>query len=173
MKLSLILCLLPLTLFACSSSKAPEDTTPTDTPQYQSDGGPDVVYAPDGSTFENPGDATTTPPVPPSTQDCLNQCQAAHPRGVMLAAQIDKCWAAHCSSCTMGGDVSGKVFSPDLVDMADGGDGGLLNCKAPVLTPFVACSDCTVQNCCTEWSNTFLDSDGIALNECSNACWSK
>lgn len=160
---------LMVAVVACGSKAATLDKkssgeTP-DAPEAEA-GAPPVT---DPGTEPPPGDSgSPAPVVPPVVQSCLDKCTAKHPTGVALAAKIDECWATSCKDpCLLAGDPSGKVVGPDLL----ANDAG--NCTQEVLTPFAACSTCTVTFCCKAWDDAFSNQDTRDLNECATACWGK
>lgn len=152
-------------LFACSSKEITDTSSQPETTSNTPDGSVSVSEdMTDAST-----DTSSVKSTPAVVQSCLDKCTTAHPKGVKLAAAIDQCWSLHCKkSCLLGGDPSGKVYSPDAGD-----PDASTTCKTTVLTPFQDCSDCTQENCCAPWDACFGDPDGLALNECSNNCWNK
>ena len=99
----------------------------------------------------------------PVTQgECLSLCRTNHPVGAVKADAIDACWAKSCNPACTVGDPNGKTYKPDAVGTA---------CKSDLLTPTVACSNCTQANCCDAWDGCFGNDDCVALNDCSLNCW--
>lgn len=155
-------------LVACStgdpaspSSPTPSVVTEQPTPEDPPPSSSSVEPSPDASTDAGAdADATVY-----TQADCIYICEAHHPTGAQLAAQIDACWKAKCDpACTSGMVSNGTLYTPS-------DDAGA--CGQPVKTPGQACSDCTVANCCAEWDATFGSEDGKALNECVVACYAK
>ncbi|MDB4937848.1 MAG: hypothetical protein JWP87_4820 [Labilithrix sp.] len=101
------------------------------------------------------GSATTTDTV----QTCISACEAKYPKGAQIGKGIDQCWSKSCpKECSDIG--TGTVFSPK--------NG---SCQNPVSTPSAACSQCTVNRCCSAWDACFDDTQCSALNSCSIACY--
>jgi hypothetical protein len=90
---------------------------------------------------------------------CISACEAKYPKGVAIGKGIDQCWAKSCST-DCNGLGAGMQFPP-----AHG------MCKNVVETPGAACSQCTVDHCCTAWDACFDNADCSALNQCSIACY--
>jgi hypothetical protein len=90
---------------------------------------------------------------------CISACEAKYPKGVAIGKGIDQCWAKSCST-DCNGLGAGMQFPP-----AHG------TCKNVVETPGAACSQCTVDHCCTAWDACFDNADCSALNQCSIACY--
>ena len=90
---------------------------------------------------------------------CISACEAKYPKGVAIGKGIDECWAKSCST-DCNGLGAGMQFPP-----AHG------MCKNVVETPGAACSQCTVDHCCTAWDACFDNADCSALNQCSIACY--
>jgi hypothetical protein len=55
---------------------------------------------------------------------------------------------------------SGKLYGPTRG-----------SCRTDVKTPDAACSTCTAQKCCAAWDACFGDTECLALNQCSVACY--
>ena len=93
-----------------------------------------------------------------STDQCIAACEAKYPKGAQLAKAIDTCWENKCDSCLAMG--KGTPTGPE--------NG---SCRTDVYTPSSACSQCTVESCCSAWDACFGNADCTALNKCTVACY--
>lgn len=92
-----------------------------------------------------------------SADACVAKCEAKYPKGAQLARAIDTCWSNSCDACLAMG--KGAPQGPESG-----------SCKTDVYTPSAACSQCTVESCCSTWDACFSNAECKALNACAVAC---
>jgi hypothetical protein len=133
-----------LGVFACSGADLPPDSLGT------GDGG-----TPSSSGSTNGANGGGGDPL----AACISACETKYPNGTQLGGGIDACWSKSCATECIGIG-TGQIRPP-----------GRGSCTNPVSTPSAACSQCTVDHCCTPWDACFGDDQCSALNKCSIACY--
>jgi hypothetical protein len=103
---------------------------------------------------------------PPTTDECIATCRAAHPSSLTKEDAIDTCWSTSCGpSCVDGTD--GFDAGPD--GAPDSGPDPL--CGTGVSTDSPDCDNCTEANCCAVWTGCFNDEDCSTLDDCIQQCY--
>jgi hypothetical protein len=185
MRTSILVVLLSISsvLFACTSKSGDDNSgstnPPTQTNPEQVGNGTEPTNPSDnpstptsdaGTSVQDSGNADTGPKAPTNQAECLAACEASHPEGKVKADAITACWTAKCDpSCTHMPDRGPTNVRPATETKVCGVD------YLPILTPSPSCSQCTHDECCTEWAECFsgLQADCVKLNECAQSCWTK
>jgi hypothetical protein len=101
-----------------------------------------------------------------TTQECIDACNAAHPKSVAKETAIDTCWSANCKGPCLDNPPTGY----DAGGGSDAGADAADVCGSGVATSEPTCNDCTQQYCCTSWNGCFMDTDCSALDDCIGKC---
>ena len=110
-------------------------------------------------------DQRSPPTLDATNPTCIELCRQDHRSAVAKDEAVVACWESRCEApCVLGE----RTDAGAMEDAGDAGSGP--SCTSEVITPSLACDQCTRTSCCDAWDACFQDPECAALNACYQAC---